>query len=121
MAQGSPDHPTALLGRLVLDGRGERLGHLASVYTDTHTDTVSFAGVAMIRRGRRRIVFVPLAGARVTAESITLCCGKQLARRAPSVQVGHLLPAAAEPALFTHYDLPYTPTAGGTRRLVPAQ
>jgi len=52
----------------------------------------TFAGVAVIRRGRRRIVFVPLRGATLRPASITVTCGKLLARRAPSVRPGKTLP-----------------------------
>jgi len=105
---------TDIVGRKVLDARGERIGQLASLYLDTDTGMVSFAGVAMLRRCRRRLVFVPLADATVAPSSVTVKCGKELARRCPSVRSGHALPAEVEPALFAHYDLAYAPA--GSRR-----
>ena len=96
------------VGRQVLDARGERIGQLCSLYLDTETSAVSFGGVLMLRRGRRRIVLVPLSGATVDADAVTVKCGKELARRAPSVRAGQLLPADAEPGLFAHYDMPYS-------------
>jgi len=116
-----PDITNAMLGRAVFDGRGERLGNLAALYADTDTDAIAFASVAMLRRGRRRLVFVPLVGARIEPDSITLRCGKQLVCSAPSTQAGHPLPADAEPTLFAHYDLPYTPATSAARRLAPAE
>ena len=80
-----------------------------------------FAGVAMLRRGRRRIVVVSLAGATVELDCITLACGGQLVRPGPNVQVGRVLPADVEPALFAHYGLRYIPSSGGVRRLVPLE
>jgi len=111
----SSEFTTDIVGRKVLDARGERIGQLASLYLDTDTGAVSFAGVAMLRHGRRRLVFVPLADATVAPSSVTVKCGKELARRSPSVRPGHSLPAEAEPALFAHYDLAYAP-AGSPRR-----
>ena len=116
----TPEFTNAMLGRAVFDGLGERLGNLAALFSDTDTDAIAFASVAMLRRGRRRLVFVPLVGARIEPDAITLRCGKQLVCRAPSVQAGHPLPADVEPTLFAHYDLPYTPATGAARRLAPA-
>jgi sporulation protein YlmC with PRC-barrel domain len=73
-----------VVGRVVLDAGGERIGEVSSLYLDTDTNVVSFAGVAMTRRGRRRVVFVPLDESTLGSASITVRCGKELARRAPS-------------------------------------
>ena len=107
-----------LLGRAVFDARGERIGQLTTLYIDPDTGAVSFGGVGMLRRGRRRIVLVPLIDATIGSASITVKCGKELARRAPSVRPGQMLPAEAEPGLFAHYDIPHVlePTE---RRLTP--
>jgi hypothetical protein len=118
-----------MIGWPVKDGLRRRLGHLASLYVDVETkggpgiateaETACFAGVAMLRRGRRRIVFVSLDGATVGSECITLACGGQLARTGPNVHVGRPLPADAEQELFTHYGLRYSPPSDGVRRLIP--
>lgn len=100
---------TGVIGRVVLDAGGERIGQVSTLYLDLASGLVSFAGVAMIRRGRRRIVFVPLADATIGRASITVTCDKMLARRAPSVRPGETLPADAEADLFAHYDMPYLP------------
>jgi hypothetical protein len=73
-----------IVGRAVLDPGGEGIGQLIDLYADTETGAVSFAGVAMIRRGRRRLVFVSHAS--IGPASVTVKCGKELARRAPSVR-----------------------------------
>jgi hypothetical protein len=73
-----------LLGHTVLDAARERIGQLASLYDDVDTGDTCFGGVAMIRRGRRRIVFVPLVDATIGPASVTVRCGKDRARRAPS-------------------------------------
>lgn len=119
---GTAGYEADVVGRVVLDAGGERIGHVSTLYVDTDTDVVSFAGVAMLRRGRRREVFVPLYDATLGTASITVRCGKELARRAPSVRPGELLPAEAEAALFAHYEIPYTPVEsrhGDRHRLTP--
>ncbi|MBN9619306.1 MAG: hypothetical protein J0H43_06185, partial [Actinobacteria bacterium] len=73
---------TELVGHDVLDASGRRLGRLDGLYRDLDDPNVSFGVVTMIRRGRRRWVFVPLVAATVRTGSVTLCCGAQLARRA---------------------------------------
>ena len=107
------------VGRSVLDARGERIGQLADLYSDVRSGAVTFGGVAMMRHGRRRVVFVCLADATVGPDSVTVKCGKDLARRAPSVRPGQALPLDAEQELFAHYDMP-CPSADGTgHRLAP--
>lgn len=105
-----------MTGRTVFGADGERLGELVDLYADTKTGAVTFAGVAMIRRGRRRTVSVSLSDAGIAAGSVTVQWGKELARRAPSVRMGQALPADAEPALFSYLS---SRTHG--RRLVPCR
>jgi hypothetical protein len=71
------------VGRAVFEPGGERIGQLIDLYADTGTGAIPFAGVAMIRRGRRRLVFVSLTDASIGPASVTVKCGKELARRAP--------------------------------------
>lgn len=107
------------VGRSVLDARGARIGQLTDLYSDVDTGAVTFGGVALIRHGRRRLVLVCLADATVGPNSVTVKCGKDLARRAPSVRPGEALSVDAEQALFAHYDMP-CPSADGTgHRLAP--
>ncbi len=107
------------VGHAVLDARGERIGHLADLYADVGSGAVTFGGVATHRRGRRRVVFVCLADATVGPDSVTVKCGKDLARRAPSVRPGESMPIDAEQALFAHYDMPCPSADGSGHRLAP--
>ena len=97
-----------VVGRAVFAAGGERIGRLVERYADIESGAVLFASVAMMRRGRRRLVLVSLTGARLGRGSVTVQCGKDLARRGPSMRPGERFPADAEPALFAHYDIPYT-------------
>jgi hypothetical protein len=109
-----------LIGHPVLDAAGGSLGVLTSLFADVDTGQIVFGGITMIRRGRRRIVFVPLASAHVSGQTITLRCGGQLVRRAPNVQPGRRLHADDERGLYDHYEMPYSPVATGRRRLLQA-
>ncbi|TAM92164.1 MAG: PRC-barrel domain containing protein [Jatrophihabitans sp.] len=107
-----------LIGRDVLDAAGQRLGRVDSLYRDFDTPDLAFAAVAMIRRGWRRLVFVPLAGATLGEASVMLRCGALLARRAPQVRPGCGLPVEREADLYRHYDIAYRPRERGAARLL---
>jgi hypothetical protein len=109
----------ALIGCTVHDAAGATLGPLTVLYADAETGEVGYAGITMIRRGRRRTVIVPLDGARTEGRTVTVRCGRQLVRRAPNMQLGRRLPAEAEPRLYALYEVPYKAPAGRTRRLHP--
>jgi hypothetical protein len=110
---------SGLVGRDVLDAAGHLLGRLDSLFRDLDDPAVTFAAVAMIRRGRRRLVFVPLVDATVRRASVTLRCGAELARRAPQIRPGRSLPADLEGDLYRHYDIPYHARENATGRLRP--
>jgi len=66
---------------------------------------------------RRRLVFVPLAGATVGPTYPKATYAKGRVRGAPSIGTDGELPASDEEAVFKHYDLSYQTGAGGERRL----
>ncbi|MBL1104348.1 PRC-barrel domain-containing protein [Streptomyces sp. 5-8] len=104
-------------GHDVVDPSGHKIGVLESVYVDTGTDEPSFATVTVGLPTRRRLAFVPLAGATVGPGYLKVTHGKDRVKKAPSIETDGELTAAEEPGVFAHYELPYTPGAGGERRL----
>ncbi|GAA2919319.1 PRC-barrel domain-containing protein [Streptomyces mexicanus] len=104
-------------GHDVVDTDGSKIGTLESVYVDTTTDEPSFATVTMGMPTRRRLVFVPLAGATVGPGYLKVAHTKKVIKQAPSIDTDGVLAAAEEPAVFAHYELEYTPGSGGERRL----
>jgi hypothetical protein len=102
--------------RDVVDQVGDKLGSLESIYFDTSTDEAAFAS---IRVGllNHRLTFVPLAGAVVSPTYLKVRVDKKQVKDAPSIDLDGELTRDDEPALFQHYGLPYTPGAGGERRL----
>lgn len=101
----------------VVDSGGRKIGTLESVYVDTATDQPAFATITVGMPTRRRLVFVPLDGAKVGPDYLKVTYPKNLVREAPSIGTDDVLPAAEEEAVFKHYELSYQPGTGGERRL----
>ncbi len=104
-------------GHDVIDPAGKKIGSLEAVYVDTATDDPAFATVQTGLPGRRRLLLVPLADATVGPDHVRVTCSKNLARKAPAIELDGELAAAAEPAVYAHYEVPYTVGAAGERRL----
>ncbi|MGW4440554.1 PRC-barrel domain-containing protein [Streptomyces sp. NPDC004596] len=104
-------------GHDVVDSGGHKIGTLESVYVDTATDRPSFATVTVGLPTRRRLAFVPLAGATVGPGYLRVAFAKDVVKKAPAIDTDGELPASDEPAVFAHYGLDYAPGAGGERRL----
>lgn len=100
----------------IIDPKGDKIGTLESVYVDTTTDQPSFAGVKTGMLGRHRLVFVPLSGAVVGPKYVRVLVDKDQAKNAPGMEVEGELSAEQEPAIFSHYGLPFD-SAAGVRRL----
>lgn len=100
----------------VVDAGGDKIGTLEALYYDTASDDPVFATVTT-GLVSRKLVFVPLTGAKVSPKHVRVAVGKAVVKDAPSIPLDGELTAAAEPALFSHYGLRYQPGAGGERRL----
>ena len=103
-------------GEDVVASDGSKVGKLESVYVDTTTDEAAF-GTVTVGLVTKHLVFVPLDGAVVGPGYVRVAYDKALIKDAPSIDVDGELPAADEPRIFGHYGMPYTPGAGGERRL----
>jgi hypothetical protein len=103
-------------GHNVVDDSGSKIGDLEALYVDTRTDQYEFATVKIGLLSRSRLVFVPLAGAKVGPNYLKVQFAKKLVRDAPSIDTDGELLAGDEPAVFQHYELPYD--AGETERLL---
>ena len=93
-------------GHAVVDIEKNKIGELEAIYVDTKTDEPSFATVK-IGRFRSRLVFAPLAGAKVGPGYLKVAYPRSLVRDAPSIDTDGELLATAEEAVFHHYELPY--------------
>ncbi len=105
------------VGLAVMDQEGSKIGALEAVYYDTSTDQAAFATVKVGLPGGGRLVFVPLAGSRVSPRSLRVMTDKKTAKAAPSIGTDGQLESEAEPEVYAHYGLGYERGAGGERRL----
>ncbi|MFI0374259.1 PRC-barrel domain-containing protein [Actinomadura sp. 1N219] len=103
-------------GHDVIDASGSKIGELEAVYVDTATDRPSFVTIKIGLPTRQRLVFAPLAGAKVGPGHIRVDQAKKQVKNAPSIDTDGELLAEDEQALFDHYDLPYG-AAPSERRL----
>lgn len=104
-------------GYSVLDEGGRKVGTLEAIYVDTATDDPSFATITVGLPTQRKLVFVPLAGAKVGPEYLKVAYDKKVIKDAPFIDVDGELPATDEPRVFGHYEIPYKTGATGERRL----
>jgi hypothetical protein len=103
-------------GHEVIDVDGNKIGELEAVYVETGTDQPSFATVKIGLPTRQRLVFVPLAGAKVGPGHVRVAHTKKQVKGAPSIDTDGELLATDEEPVFAHYDLPYQ--AASTQRLL---
>ena len=108
------DAKSRSLKKAMMSTAGGKIGTLEAIYVDTVTDEPAFATVTVGIVGRRRLAFVPLAGATVAPDHLRVTVAKDLAKQAPSIDTDGELTVEQEPDVFAHYSLPYT---GGVRRL----
>ncbi|MCG7206527.1 MULTISPECIES: PRC-barrel domain-containing protein [Streptomyces] len=104
-------------GHDVVDPAGHKIGVLEAVYVDTATDEPLYATVTVGLPTRRRLAFVPLVKATVGPGYLKVAYDRGVVKKAPAIDTDGELPAAREPSVFAHYELDYTPGAGGERRL----
>jgi hypothetical protein len=104
-------------GSNVVDADGAKIGSLEAIYFDTASSEPVFATVKVGLPGGGRLVFVPLAGARLSPKRIRVMTNKKLAKEAPSIDPDGELEAIGEPGIYAHYGMPYEVGAGGERRL----
>lgn len=90
------------LGREVLDAEGRRIGRLEEVYLDELTDQPRWAAVrAELVDDELRLV--PLAGAKMRADHVTLPVTSGAVDDAPHIESARELTAAEAASLRRHY------------------
>ncbi|QKW10750.1 PRC-barrel domain-containing protein [Streptomyces sp. NA04227] len=105
------------VGHDVVDEEKRKIGSLEAIYVDTASDEPSFATVTIGLPLQRKLVFVPLGGAKVGPGYLQVAYGGKLVKSCPSMDVDGELLADDEPQVFEHYELPYHRGASGERRL----
>lgn len=104
-------------GKQLIDRDGKRIGKLEEVYVDTETDEQLFGTVKEGLIGRH-LTFVPLRGAVVRPDGLTVEVSKKQVKDAPNLDPAAELTQPDESVLFSHFGLEYAPpTAESGRRL----
>lgn len=105
-------------GHDVVDPEGHKIGTLESVYVDVVSDEPSWVGVQVGGLiGGKSLTFVPLRGASVGPGELRVAYPKDMVKSGPSIDTDGELTAGEEPAVFAHYQLPYSTGVNGERQL----
>lgn len=92
-----------LLGDVVYDPGGDKIGKVKRVYVDDSSGQPTWAAVStgLFRDDS----LVPLAGARVRADEVQVSVGKEAVKSAPHLERDGLITPEAESELFVHYGI----------------
>jgi PRC-barrel domain len=103
-------------GQDVVDAQGQKLGKLEEIYFDTETDRPAFAAV---KSGTltRHLTLLPLAGATVGRDHLSVSASKDQFKQAPSFATDVDLSADDERDAYAFYGLDYRPAGANARRL----
>jgi sporulation protein YlmC with PRC-barrel domain len=94
------------LGRVMVDGDGNRIGEVVDVYLDNETGRPEWAVVRTGLFGMRS-TFVPLADAREVGEELRVPHRRVQVKEAPNIEPDGQLSEAEEAELYRHYGLDY--------------
>lgn len=102
-----------LVGTTAYDRSGDKLGKIGAVYYDDNTDQPKWVTVQTGLFGTNE-TFVPVQGADLSGDRITLAYEKAQVKDAPNIsEDGHLSPQEEE-QLYRHYGLGYGEASGDT-------
>lgn len=104
-------------GEDVVDVNGSKIGPFEQTYFDNTTEQPVFATVRIGLPGKRKLVFVPLDGARVSPKHLRVQWEKDVVKEAPFLEIDGELTGDQEPEIFEHYKYEYHRGATGERRL----
>jgi sporulation protein YlmC with PRC-barrel domain len=102
-------------GKDLIDRDGEKIGKLEDVYVDTETDRPVFVTV---KEGliSKHLTFVPLEGAGVSPDGLQVAVSKAQIKDAPNLDQGDELAQDEEAALYSYYELVYSPASNPSGR-----
>jgi PRC-barrel domain len=96
-------------GAAVYDSCGERIGRVEEIYDDKPTAKPQWIGIGTRLSGTKHVV-VPLAGARISSDGVTVGYSKEQVEDSPEVDI-HLngISVESERNLYGHYGLELEP------------
>lgn len=104
-------------GKQLVDRDGNKIGKLQDVYVDTETDEQLFGTVKEGLVGRH-LTFVPLRGAVVSPDCVTVHVSKKDVKHGPNLDTEGELTQADERELFDHFGFDYRPPITDSGRLL---
>lgn len=104
---------SGLIGRTVIDGSGNKIGKVDSVYVDDQTDKPEWLGVATGLFGSH-VSFVPLASAATRGDAVAVPYTKDQVKDAPHVDPDEALSEQEEARIYRHYGLEYSEARSDT-------
>jgi uncharacterized protein (TIGR02271 family) len=98
----------------VYDSTGDQIGKVEEIFYNQDTDQPELLGIGTGFFGTKRVI-VPLAGARVEADSVSLAYDKDLVKESPDIDSDELSDETVQ-QLYAYYGL-----GGGAPTAVPAE
>jgi len=94
-----------LTGTDVYDPGGDKIGPVGQVYLDARSGDPEWVTVKTGLFGTKE-TFVPLRGADVTEDRVTVAYGKDQVKDAPQIDADGPMSHPEEDRLYHHYDMP---------------
>ena len=101
-----------LRGAPVLDPNGDKIGSVEEVFLDGQTHQPEWIGLGTGFFGTKRVL-VPVAGASLSHDAVTVRYPKDQVKDAPDVDADYLT-AEDEQALYSYYGIPYGTSSSDT-------
>jgi len=106
------DQLSELRGSAVYDQSGSKIGSVEEVFYDADTQQPEWIGIGTGFFGMKRAL-VPVAGASVTADGISVPYPKDMVKDTPDID-GDEISEDTERQLYSHYGLPYSDSRSDT-------
>src|SRR3954451_9073805 len=101
-----------LRGAPVFDASGDKIGSVEEVFLDGETHQPEWIGLGTGFFGTKRVL-VPVAGASLSPDAVTVRYPKDQVKDAPDVDAAYLTPQD-EQALYSYYGIPYGTSSSDT-------
>lgn len=106
MSQQLTEQHESWIGRTLHDASGHKVGRIEDIYTDDDTGQPEWIAITTGLFGSN-VSFVPVAGASLTGDAVTVPFPKEQVKEAPNAGADGLLSQEEEARLYGHYGLDY--------------
>lgn len=120
MSQQLTEQHESWIGRTLHDASGHKVGKIEDIYTDDDTGQPEWIAVTTGLFGSN-VSFVPVAGASLTGDDVTVPFPKEQVKEAPNAGADGQLSQEEEARLYGHYGLDYDEERVRLQRWVEAE